>query len=116
RVRAGPHPATVARLHRWPDFRLETIRTERLQRSGRFRFIGITPHEFGATAVVLKEEYEGIVETIVLLELRNDAPDALVHAINHRRIDFHATGVPLLVLGFRPVLSGGRELSLGVEQ
>ena len=44
----------------------------------------------------------------LLLELRDDPADALVHAVDHRRVDFHAAGFPGLVARPCPSRRPGR--------
>ena len=57
--------------------------------------IGLRPtHRFGATTVVLQKKNQRVVELIFFSKLLDDPADALVHAIDHRGIDFHATGFP----------------------
>ena len=55
---------------------------------------------FGAASVILKIKNEGIVELLVFFEAFDDSADTLVHVVNHRGIDFHASGLPFLQFDF----------------
>ena len=52
------------------------------------------PIDLGAAAVVLQEQDQRVVELAGPLQLRDDLADALVHAVDHRRVDFHARALP----------------------
>ena len=56
----------------------------------------------GAGAVVGQEDDQGVVELAGFLQRREDAADALVHAVDLRGIDLHAAQRPFAVLGFGP--------------
>ena len=80
-------------------------------------------HAFGnvfrAGTVVGEEEDDGVLELPVAAQRFDDAPDALVHPVDLRRIDLHAAQQPRLVLGLGPGRLAGitlGELPGGVEQ
>ena len=56
----------------------------------------------GARAVVGEENDERVVEDAVALERLQDAPDALVHAVDLRGVDLHAAQEPRLVIRILP--------------
>src|SRR3954464_1689520 len=55
-----------------------------------------------AAAVVREEEDERVVELAGFFERRQDAADALVHAVDLRRINLHAAQQPVAALGLAP--------------
>ena len=55
-----------------------------------------------AGAVVGQEDDQGVLELAGLLERLNDAADALVHAVDLRRIDLHAAQQPFAMLRLGP--------------
>ena len=59
-----------------------------------------------AAAVVLQIKNQRILELPLRLQLRDDAPNALVHAVELRGVNLHATCLERLVLHVRPLLSG----------
>ena len=101
-----------ARLHGRPDRRLKLIRFHGSKLLRR-RTIRGAAHGLGAAAVVLQEENERVVQTTILPQLCDDATDALVHAIHHGRVHFHATGFPGLVLDVFPLARAGGKFGMG---
>ena len=71
---------------------------------------------FGATAIVLQEEDEGVVELAMFFQFGDEAADALVHGVNHRGVNFHAAGFPSFVGDFVPVTDSGGGGPLGFDQ
>ena len=48
----------------------------------------------GAGAVVGEKQDQGVVELVVLFQLFDDAPDALIEAVDHGGVNGHGAGVP----------------------
>jgi hypothetical protein len=80
--------------------------------AGRSRDVRAAAHFLGATAVVLQIKDERILELAGLLQLRDHPRDALVYAINHRRIHLHAAHFPGFVRHGRPVPVNGRQFGV----
>lgn len=73
---------------------LESVWRERLERGKRLAWscLGATAEGFGAGTVVLEVKDQGIFQLSLGLEFGEEATDALVHAVDHGGVDFHATG------------------------
>ena len=71
---------------------------------------------FGAAAVVLQEEDEGVVELLVLFESGDNAADALIHIVDHGGVDFHASGLPFLQFNFIPIADGAGNSPVGIDE
>ena len=54
--------------------------------------LSATAEGFGAGAVVLEVKDQGIFQLSLGLEFGEEAADALIHAVDHGGVDFHATG------------------------
>ena len=60
----------------------------------------------GARAVVGEKDDQRVVGQAIALERSENAADSLVHPVDLRRVHFHATKEPLLVLGIAPLRLG----------
>jgi hypothetical protein len=60
--------------------------------------------------IVLQVEDECIVELALRLQFRHDPPNPLIHAINHRRIHFHAAFFERLIFHRAPITHCGCQL------
>ena len=90
----------------WRERRLVATRDE----------VRSAPVAFRATAVVLEIKNQRVLELPLCLQLSNDAPDALVHAVELRRVNLHATALERLVLHVVPLVGRRRRGPPVVEQ
>lgn len=69
-----------------------------------------------AATVILKKEDQRVFVLPVLLECLDEPPDALVHAVEHSGVNFHATSFPGFVIDIAPIAGLRRNLPTLIEQ
>ena len=79
-------------------------------------FIARAADFFSVAAVVLHEHDQRVVILAIFPECVDDAPDALIHVIDHRSIDFHAARFPFLILHFIPITGHRTQFPLPMNQ
>ena len=99
---------------------LEFVLAHGLEGGGRGAFEGAfelaATEAFGAAAVVLEEEDEGVIELIVVCERLDDAANALVHVVDHGGVNFHAGGFPFLEFDLVPIADGAGNGPVGIDE